>query len=125
MPGLSRPGRSVPAANGIYFAICRRSPCALQRHVLSRDGALLARRAALELARRTLRETTADVVVVALPKRWVAMILLVLTRDELQAAGGADADDTPRRHLYVHGGLVTHGGIRDSVLAFPLELGSN
>jgi hypothetical protein len=124
MPGLARPGRSVPAANGIYFAICKRSPCALQRHDLSRERALMARRAAVELALRTLEETTADLVVVALPRRWRATILLVLTRDDVQARGDAGLDDTARRHLYIHGGLVPYSSTRDSLLAFPLEPGS-
>jgi hypothetical protein len=118
MPGVSRPGRSVPAGNGIYFAICKSAPCALHRHELSREQALLARREALELARRTLQETAADLVVVALPTRWVLTVLLVLTRGDLVAAGG---DGLARRHLYVHGGVVPYSGTRDSLLAFPLE----
>lgn len=137
MPGLSRPGRTVPAADGVYFAICRRSPCALQRHNLSRERALLARRMALELALRTLDETASDLVVVALPKRWVLTILLVLTRDDLVAGGDGgralrrwsargfpadlDVDEVVRQNLYVHGGLAPYSATRDSLLAFPLE----
>lgn len=121
MPGLSRPGASLPAANGIYFAICRRSPCALQRHALSRERALRARREAVELAFRTLTETAADLVVVALPRRWSLLVLLVLTREDVQGERGAGADEVARGHLYFHGGLAPYSATRDSLLAFPLE----
>ena len=121
LPGRSRAGASLPAANGIYFAICRRSPCALQRHALSRERALQARREAVELALRTLTETAADLVVVALPRRWSLIVLLVLTREDVQGARGAGADEIARGHLYVHGGLAPYSATRDSLLAFPLE----
>ena len=105
---------------------------------LSRERALLARRMALELALRTLDETASDLVVVALPKRWVLTILLVLTRDDLVAGGDGgralrrwsargypaadlDVDEVVRQNLYVHGGLAPYSATRDSLLAFPLE----
>ena len=136
-PSSTRSARSVPADNGVYFSICRRVPCAVHRQRISARVALLARRAALELALRTLKETSADLVVVALPKRGVATVWLVLARSEvdvgdaagrelraLQSRGrvgaGALSDRVAREHLYVVAGLVPYSRTRDSMAAIPL-----
>jgi hypothetical protein len=85
------PWRVVPADNGIYFAICSaRAKCPYP----ARSGAWPAsafkpRRQALELAVRTLRETSVDLVVVALPTARPTWI--VVERDDLIASVDASA----------------------------------
>jgi hypothetical protein len=75
--------RVVPAANGIYFAICPvRATCPYPGRRFARSPAAFApRRAALELAVRTFLETSADLVVVSLPT--ARFVLLVLERDDV------------------------------------------
>ena len=106
-------GRTVPAGNGVHFRICGAllRPCALKR------GALRARTQALELARRTLRATEADLVVVALPQSATRHVLLVFERDVVDAAG--DADTLTRDRLYAMGGLL-NVGTADSLLLVKL-----
>jgi hypothetical protein len=75
--------RFVPADNGIYYAICSvRATCPYPVRRFARPAAdLVPRRLALELALRTFRETTANVVAVSLPTpRFSAF---VVERDEL------------------------------------------
>jgi hypothetical protein len=79
------PWRVVPADNGIYFAICSlRAKCPYPaRSAVWPAKAFLPRRMALELAVRTLLETSVSLVVVALPTArptWV-----VVERDDLLA----------------------------------------
>lgn len=86
--------RVVPAANGVYYAICpvgASCPYPLRRHALPAD-ALQPRRQALELALRTFAATPADLVVVSLPTR--RFVLLVFERDVVELAAGASL--TPR-----------------------------
>jgi hypothetical protein len=76
----------VPADNGIYFAICpARAKCPYPaRSAAWHAAAVLPRRQALELALRTFLETSATLVVVALPTAeptWV-----VFQRDGLLAS---------------------------------------
>jgi len=76
----------VPADNGIYFAICpARAKCPYPaRSAAWHAAAVLPRRQALELALRTFLETSATLVVVALPTAeptWV-----VFQRDDLLAS---------------------------------------
>ena len=109
-------GRSVPASNGVYFGFCDRGPlrpCSLGR------GAIAARRQAVELALATLRETTADVVVVGLPQSRTRYVLLVFERDLLAIANSIRS---PRRRdrLYAMGGLV-NSGAEDSLVLVRLR----
>jgi hypothetical protein len=76
----------VPADNGIYFAICSaRAKCPYPAQSAAwHAAAVLPRRQALELALRTFLETSATLVVVALPTAeptWV-----VFQRDDLLAS---------------------------------------
>ena len=109
-------GRSVPASNGIYFGFCDRGPlrpCSLGR------GAIAARRQALELALATLRETTADVVVVGLPQSRTRYVLLVFERD-LLAIANIDPLAATADRLYAMGGLV-NSGAEDSLVLVRLR----
>jgi hypothetical protein len=73
----------VPADNGIYFAICSlRARCPYPRRSAAwRALAFLPRRQALELALRTLLETSVSLVVVALPT--AEPVWVVFERDHL------------------------------------------
>jgi hypothetical protein len=76
------PWRVVPADNGIYYAICSaRAKCPYPARTAARPvEALLPRRMALELALRTLLETSVDLVVVALPS--ARPVWVVVERDD-------------------------------------------
>jgi hypothetical protein len=104
------PPRVVPADNGIYFAICSvRAKCPYPaRSAAWRAAAFLPRRQALELALRTFLETSASLVVVALPT--AEPVWVVFQRDDLladmdaptvlnQPASNPAAIDTPLREL--------------------------
>ena len=106
-PG-TRTVRSVPAANGIHYTLCAK--------VLRRCAfpARAARAQALELARRTLLETTADLVVVALPQTPTHHLQLVFERDLLDSPEQA-AEEATRLRLYLMAGVVTIGA-EDSLL---------
>jgi hypothetical protein len=80
------PWRVVPADNGIYFAICSvRAKCPYPvRSAAWPAVATLPRRMALELAVRTLVETSVNLVVVALPTARPAWV--VVERDDLFAS---------------------------------------
>ncbi len=75
--------RTVPAANGIWYAVCPvRATCPYPARRKARSAAELApRRLALELAVRTFLETSADVVAVSLPTTRFAAF--VVEREEL------------------------------------------
>jgi len=80
--------RVVPAANGIYYAICPVGAiCPYPGRSARQATAFLPRREALELALSTFLETSATVVDVSLPTP--RFVLLILERDELTA--GVDA----------------------------------
>ncbi len=85
------PPRVVPADNGIYFAICpARATCPYPGRSAARPAAaFLPRRQALELALRTFLETSASLVVVALPTAEPAWV--VFQRDDLLASIDAPA----------------------------------
>lgn len=111
-------GRSVPAGNGTFFRLCDRGPvepCAI------RAGAEQARRQAFELALSTLRATTADVVVIALPQSATRSVLLVFERD-LLAATQLDPLRESAARLYLMGGLVCLSETEDSLILVRLRL---
>jgi len=104
------PPRVVPADNGIYFAICSvRAKCSYPaRSAAWPVAAFLPRRQALELALRTFLETSASLVVVALPT--ADPVWVVFERDDLlanidapavidQLASNPAATETPLREL--------------------------
>ncbi len=88
--GMEMP-RVVPAANGIYFAVCPvRATCPYPGRRFARSPAAFApRRAALELAVRTFLETSANLVVVSLPT--ARFVLLMLERADVIGEGDASA----------------------------------
>jgi hypothetical protein len=100
--------RSVPAADGIHLTLCGKAPrrCALP--------ARKARAEALELARRTLLETGAGLVVVALPQTATHHLQLVFERDVLDQPE-APVERVTGERLYLMAGLLTSGG-QDSLL---------
>jgi hypothetical protein len=99
--------RVVPAENGIYFAICaERASCPYPPRSAARPpSAFLPRRQALELAIRTFLETSASLVVVALPT--AQPVWVVFERDDLLATVDAQA---------VLAQLTTHPGVIDAPL---------
>jgi hypothetical protein len=90
LPDLELP-RIVPAQHGIYFATCpARARCPYPAHAASRPAtAFLPRRQALELALRTFLDTSAPLVVVALPT--AEPVWVVFERDDLLASVDATA----------------------------------
>jgi hypothetical protein len=108
----ARTVRSVPAANGIHFTLCTKVPgaCALP--------ARAARAQALALARRTLRETSVGLVVVALPQSATRHLQLVFERDVFDTPA-LTADRLTRDRLYAMAGLVT-GSEEDSLVLVKL-----
>ena len=103
--------RVVPAANGVYFAICpARAHCPYPaRSAAAAVEAFRPRRLAVELALRTFEETTADLVVVALPTR--RPVFLVLER----------ADDPARAEVDAAGLLTGPPGARTPAIAALVE----
>lgn len=99
--------RVVPAGNGIYFAICpARASCPYPARSASRTpNAFLPRRQALELAVRTFLETSASLVVVALPT--AQPVWVVFERDDLLAIVDAQA---------VLAKLIPHTAVIDTTL---------
>jgi hypothetical protein len=82
--------RVVPAANGIYYAVCPvGATCPYPGRSARPATAFLPRRLALELALRTFLETSATVVVVSLPTP--RFVLLIVERDDLLADVDAPA----------------------------------
>ena len=97
----------VSAENGVYFAICsRRARCPYPGRRGWSPSAGLPRRLAHELALRTLQETDADLVVVALPT--ARPVLLVVER-------GVDV-----QRLFVLFALVPVSETRDTLVLAPL-----
>jgi hypothetical protein len=137
--GAAEP-RVVPAANGIYYAICPvGATCPYPGRAAKPPAAFLPRRAALELAVRTFLETSAEVVAVSLPTR--RFVLLILERADvidkvdvpaLQAALGADpataptpllrrvVDELTRPNLFVPSALAPVSVTRETLIASPL-----
>ena len=117
-------GRSIPAGNGIYVSLCGRGArrhCAIGAGGARAGDALVARRQALEFARRTLLETQVDLVVVALPQTPTRHVLLLFEGDLLNAAEtGTDPETVhhlTRGRLYTPAGLIAFSATEDS-LAF-------
>jgi hypothetical protein len=109
-------GRSVPTRNGVHFTLCSRGslrPCALGR------GAVAARRQAFELALATLRETAADLVVVALPQSATRHAQLVFERDLLGAE--LDALAATAERIYAMAGLIPCADTEDSLVLVRLR----
>jgi hypothetical protein len=132
--------RSVPADNGIYFAVCpARATCPYPARRFARPAAdFPSRRLALELALRTFLETSATVVAVSLPTP--RFILFIVERDELaremdipalaNALGANPAhapaaglrqsvDQFTRPRIFVALGLEPAAGGRESLSAVP------
>jgi len=136
--GRSRPARSIPADEGIHFAVCpaASSTCLAPARDGSQAAARAARRLGLELALRTFLETSAKLVVVALP-RAKAPIALVFERSLLDVIDGEASlrrlhrnsvplerlDRIVGAHLVALAGLASYSQTRDSLLVVPLELG--
>lgn len=105
------PWRVVPADNGIYFAICSaRAKCPYPARTAAWPvEAFLPRRMALELALRTLLETSVSLVVVALPTARPAWV--VVERDDLLAS----ADVPAVLDRLTSNSVVTHPPLRELV----------
>lgn len=132
--------RIVPADNGIYYAICPvGATCPYPARRFARPAAaFLPRRLALELAVRTFRETSADLVAVSLPTtRFVLFIMEradlgeddlsslgeVLARNPGQQPSGALRgliDRATRPRVYAVIGLEPTPSGRDTLGAVPL-----
>jgi hypothetical protein len=127
-------GRVVSAANGVWFAICpARARCPYPGRRLARPAADYApRRLALELAARTLTETSADLVAVGLPTP--RFTLLVMERsdlaDHLPGLAGAFrgvrptsqlqlVDQLTRPRVFVGAGLESTPTGGDTLIAYP------
>jgi hypothetical protein len=132
--------RTVPAHDGLYFAICPvRATCPYPPRGLAQPAAVfLPRRLALELALRTFLETSATVVAVSLPTP--RFILFIVERDKLArevdmpalatelASGAADVsgawlretvDQVTRPRVFVVLGLEPPPSGRDTLAAMP------
>ena len=97
----------VSAENGVYFAICsRRARCPYPGRAGRSPSAHVPRSLAHELALRTLQETDADLVVVALPT--ARPVLLVVER-------GVEVES-----LFVMYALVPVSETRDALVLAPL-----
>ncbi len=134
----SQPARSIPADNGIHFAVCPAGTamCAGPGRGVSRRASSAARRVGLELALRTFLETPATLVVVSLPGAEGRSPALVFERSFLrgidaeallrqlgEVATAADRlDRLARRHLVALAGLVSYSPTRDSLLTVPLPV---
>jgi hypothetical protein len=111
-------GRSLPAGHGTFFRLCDRGslrPCAIGA------GAEQARRQAFELAVSTLRTTSTDLVVVALPQSATRSVLLVFERDLLARTELDPLRETAAR-LYLMGGLVCLSETEESLILVRLGL---
>ncbi len=110
-------GRSVSAANGVYYQLCARGP--LRRCAIG-GGAPAARLEAFALAARAFQNQTTDLVVVALPQSPTLQLLLVFERDVLAEP---DAGSATSGRLYAVASLVTVG-VEDSLILFRLPWSS-
>ena len=119
-------GRSIETDNGVYVSLCGGAP---RRHcTISQQGdagdAVVARRQAVELARRTLAETPLDLVVVALPQR-STRLLLVFERGRLdlsdQDTNPSVVDRLTRDRLYATAGLIAFSDTEDSLALVKLR----
>jgi membrane-anchored mycosin MYCP len=132
--------RVVPAANGLYYAICPiHATCPYPGRSAREPTAFLPRREGLNLAVRTFLETPADVVAVSLPTR--RFVLLILERDDVSGSVDAFAlrdalaaapvtgaspelraivDRLTRPHLFAPSALVPVSPTRDTLVASSL-----
>jgi hypothetical protein len=113
--------RFVAAAGGVYYAICARGarcpyPVGRAAHVRAR----MPRQLALELVRRTLERTAADVVVVSLPTRRPA--LLVLEREDVVHASRDELDRLTLTHIYEIRSLVAMSDVTDTLVLARIPL---
>jgi hypothetical protein len=113
--------RFVAAAGGVYYAICAKGtrcpyPAGRAAHVRAR----VPRQMALELVRRTLERTAADVVVVSLPTREPA--LLVLERGDLVHASPDELDRLTLTHIYAIRSLVAVSDVADALVLARIPL---
>jgi len=118
---------SIPTANGVYIALCghgARKQCAIADGGARAGDALVARRQALELARRLLVETRLDLVAVGLPQTPTRQLLLLFERDLLDSTEtGTDAgtiDRLSRGRLYAQAGLIAFSATKDSLALLKL-----
>jgi len=132
----SQPARSIPADNGVHFAVCPvgTAMCAAPGRGVSRRASSAAGRVGLELALRTFLETPATLVVVSLPRAGRRPTALVFERSFLRgidadsllrqlgedATAGDRLDRAARRHLVALAGLASYSQTRDTLLAVPL-----
>jgi hypothetical protein len=118
-------GRSIETDNGIYVSLCGggRRHCAMSELGGAGD-AVVARRQAVELARRTLAETQLYLVVVALPQR-STRLLLVFERGRLdlsdQDTDVGVVDRLTRDRLYATAGLIPFSDTEDSLALVKLR----
>jgi subtilisin family serine protease len=138
--GLTAEPRVVPAANGIYYALCPvGASCPYPGRSARLAAAFLPRRAALELAVRTFLETSADLVAVSLPTRRFVLLILeradvigkvdaAALRDALRADPAASpvpslrrvVDELTRPHLFAPSSLVPVSDTRETLVASSL-----
>jgi hypothetical protein len=113
--------RFVAAAGGVYYAICARGTrCPYPAGRAAPVGARVPRQLALELVRRTLERTAADVVVVSLPTRQPAM--LVLERDDLVHASHDELETLTLTHIYEIRSLVATSDVADTLVLARIPL---
>jgi hypothetical protein len=109
--------RVVPAAGGVYYALCpRRARCPYPARGGARLRARVPRALALELARRTFERTTANLVVVSLPSRRPA--LLVLERGDVTGT----LDHVTLAHVYALRSLVPVSVATDTLVLARIPL---
>jgi hypothetical protein len=114
--------RVVPAANGIYFAVCPiGATCPYPGRAARPPSAFTPRRLALELAVRTFLETGADLVIVSLPT--ARFVLLVFERAELDAGSIHDLmNNDPRGQVSLElRNVVDDATLRRLFAPFALE----
>ena len=116
------PLRVVPAAGGVYYAICARGArCPYPGRRGARLGARLPRRMALELALRTFARTPAGVVVVSLPTS--RPTLLVLERQDVTSASRDALDRSTLSHVYAIRSLVPVSDVAETLVLARIPFG--
>jgi hypothetical protein len=109
--------RVVPAAGGVYYAICpARARCPYPGRRAARVRARVPRRVALDLALRTFQRTAAGVVVVSLPTSRPALV--VLERDDVMTAAPDGLERLTISNVYA---MRAHIAISDNADTLVLE----